>query len=145
MRHPASIPQQRAAPSSLMNRVPTKTPGTPCRLATVPLAALGLLLAGCAAPAGQLFGTADAVPLFHDKALSVQDARDSIAAGRSTKAQTLAALGKATVVKFDSGYEVWAYRGTVADSKSTAKTEFIVLFGPDGVLKKTRIRAPLDQ
>ena len=115
------------------------------RLATVPLAALCLLLAGCAGPAGQLFGSADTVPLFRDKALSVQDARDFIAPGRSTKAETLAALGKATVVKFDSGYEVWAYRGTVADSQSTAKTEFIILFGPDGVLKKTRIRAPLAQ
>ena len=128
-----------------MNRVPTKTPGTPCRLAIVPLAVLCTLLAGCAGPAGQMFGSDDTVPLFHDKALSVQDARDSIAPGRSTKAQTLAALGKATVVKFDSGYEVWAYRGTVAESRSTAKTEFIILFGPDGVLKKTRIRAPLDQ
>ena len=111
----------------------------------MPLAALCLLLAGCAGPAGLLFGSAETVPLFRDKALSVQDARDLLAPGRSTKAETLAALGKATVVKFDSGYEVWAYRGTVPDSLSTAKTEFIILFGPDGVLKKTRTRAPLAQ
>ena len=117
----------------------------PKKLATVSLAALSLLLAGCAGPAGLLFGSAETVPLFRDKALSVQDARDFLAPGRSTKADTLAALGKATVVRFDSGYEVWAYRGTVADSQSTAKTEFIILFGPDGVLKKTRIRAPLAQ
>jgi len=123
-----------------MNGAPTSMPGTPWRRAAVPLAAFCLLTAGCAGPAGLWLGQADAVPLFRERTLSVQDARDAIAPGRSTKAETLAALGKATVVKFDSGYEVWVYRGNLAGGQPTAKTEFVILFGPDGVLKKTRVR-----
>ena len=101
-----------------------------------------LLFAGCAGPAGLAFGQADTVTLFREQAMSVQDARDAIAPGRSTKPEILAALGQSTVVKFDSGYEVWVYRGNVPGSQPTEKTEFVILFGPDGVLKKTRVRAP---
>ena len=128
-----------------MNGASTKTPGTPWRGSAALVAIFCLLFAGCAGPAGLAFGQADTVPLFREKAMSVHDARAAIAPGRSTKAEILAALGKSTVVKFDSGYEVWVYRGNVAGSQPTEKTEFVILFGPDGVLKKARVRAPSGQ
>ena len=51
----------------------------------------------------------------------------------------IAALGAATVINFDSGYEVWVYR---AKSRGAAENtaEFVVLFTPDGVVKKSRLR-----
>ena len=51
----------------------------------------------------------------------------------------MTALGAATVINFDSGYEVWVYR---AKSRGPAenKAEFVILFAPDGVVKKTRLR-----
>jgi len=125
-----------------MNWAPTKILATPWRRTAVPLFFFCLLLTGCAGPVGRLFGPADTVPIFREKTMSVQAANDSIVPGRSTKAEILAALGKATVVKFDSGYEVWVYRGNVAGSQPGGKTEFVILFGPDGVLKKSRVRAP---
>ena len=125
-----------------MNRAPTKPPHTPWRGCAALAAIFCLLFAGCAGPAGLAFGQADTVPMFREKSMSVQDARAAIAPGRSTKAEILAALGKSTVVKFDSGYEVWVYRGNVAGSQPSEKTEFVILFGPDGVLKKARVRAP---
>jgi hypothetical protein len=53
--------------------------------------------------------------------------------GRSTKAEVLAALGKATVVSFDSGFEAWLY-------KRGDKSELLILFAPSGVATKSRIR-----
>ncbi len=125
-----------------MRWAPTKIPGTPWMRAAMLPFFYYLLLAGCAGPAGLLSGRSETVPLFREKTMSVQDARDAVAAGRSTKAEILAVLGKATVVKFDSGYEVWVYRGSDAGVQPTGKTEFVILFGPDGVLKKSRVRAP---
>ena len=59
--------------------------------------------------------------------------------GKSTKSDVLAALGKTTVVSFDSGFEVWVYQ--IKDETPVAgKTEFVVLFAPSGVVAKTRIR-----
>ena len=128
-----------------MNGASTKIPGTPGRGSAALVVIFCLLIAGCAGPAGLSFGQADTVPLFREKAMSVQDARAAIAPGRSTKAEILAALGQSTVVKFDSGYEVWVYRGNVTGSQPTEKTEFVILFGPDGMLKKSRVRAPQGQ
>ena len=69
----------------------------------------------------------------------MQSANDSIAIGKSNKADVLAALGTATVINFDSGFEIWVYR---AKSRGPAETkaEFVILFAPDGVVKKTRLR-----
>lgn len=64
---------------------------------------------------------------------AAERARSAIAAGQ-TKSDVLAALGKAQVISFDSGYEVWVYR--------FAKTEFIVLFSPAGLVTKQRLRPP---
>jgi hypothetical protein len=71
---------------------------------------------------------------------SPQAASQSIAMGRSTKAEVAAALGKAAVVRFDSGYEVWVYRWPGPDRASRSATELVVLFDPSGTVKKTRVR-----
>ena len=63
----------------------------------------------------------------------------AVTIGKSTKADVMAALGKTTVVSFDSGFEVWVYQ--IKDEPPVAgKTEFVVLFAPSGVVAKTRIR-----
>jgi len=49
-----------------------------------------------------------------------------------TKAETRAALGEPKVLRFDSGYEVWAY--------DWAGSDFIVLFTPEGHAAKSRLR-----
>lgn len=83
-------------------------------------------VAGCAAPRGSS-GTS----------ISAENARNAIVIGRSTKAEVIAALGKTTVVSFDSGFEVWVYHIT---GGIQPKTEFVVLFSPSGVVAKTRTR-----
>lgn len=56
--------------------------------------------------------------------------------GRSTTTQVLAALGPATRVRFDSGMAVWMYR--YGGENGGEGGEYVLLFGADGVLKKTR-------
>ena len=96
-----------------------------------------LWLAGCAGPG--LFNRGADAPAFSNPAMSMQNAGDVIVVGKTSKAEVLAALGVATVVNFDSGFEVWVYR---AGSRAPAETkaEFVILFTPDGVVKKTRLR-----
>lgn len=96
-----------------------------------------LWLAGCAGP-GLFNPGADAQP-FSNPALSIQNASDTIVIGKTSKAEVLTALGAATVVNFDSGFEVWVYR---AKSREPAETqaEFVVLFAPNGIVKKTRLK-----
>ena len=55
-------------------------------------------------------------------------------ADRVTKAEVRKALGPASVADFASGYEIWVYENK--------RHEFIVLFGPDGYARKTRLRKP---
>ncbi|MES2950867.1 MAG: hypothetical protein V4858_20215 [Pseudomonadota bacterium] len=57
----------------------------------------------------------------------------------STQAEVLAALGPATEINFDSGYAVWVYREKPAASDAD-RAEFVILFAPNGVVKKTRLR-----
>ncbi|MYN19536.1 hypothetical protein GTP81_22595 [Rugamonas sp. FT107W] len=56
--------------------------------------------------------------------------------------QMQAALGPATVVRFDSGYQVWRYRypslRRAADGQPHY-ADFVILFGPDGVARKARL------
>lgn len=91
---------------------------------------LALVLAACAAPGGQQ--REDAAPPFRDATMQVTEAERAITLGTSTKAEVKAALGTANVVSFASGYEVWVYRA--------AGAEFVLLFAPSGIVKKTRIR-----
>ena len=51
-----------------------------------------------------------------------------------TRDDVRAAFGDAKVLRFDSGYELWAYE--------TAKSEFVVQFSPAGVVTKARLRPP---
>ena len=97
-----------------------------------------LVLAGCAGPPAVTREQAT-MPAFRDPAMSIQSANASIAIGTSTRAEVLAALGPASVVKFDSGYEVWVYRGK-SPNTATKPAELVILFAPSGVVKKTRIK-----
>jgi outer membrane protein assembly factor BamE (lipoprotein component of BamABCDE complex) len=97
--------------------------------------ACGLLLAGCAGGGAITESTPGVV---RAAGVSPQAASQSIA-GR-TKGDVAATLGKAAVVHFDSGYEVWVYRWPGADRTSRTATELVVLFDPAGAVKKTRIR-----
>ena len=63
----------------------------------------------------------------------------AIAIGSATQADVMAALGPAAVIRFDSGHEVWVYRGKSPEA-TAAKAELVVLFAPTGIAKKTRIR-----
>jgi hypothetical protein len=112
--------------------------------------------AGCAAPRTSTPMTDAAAPspigVISDRA------PDAVAIG-NTKADVMAVLGKATVIGFDSGFEVWVYRLQDRDEAASrkngvtglsapkeparevaAKGEFIVLFSRSGVVAKTRIR-----
>lgn len=105
-------------------------------------AALASGLAGCALPV--------AGPLVIEKpessalapGLSAQAAREAVVVGKSTRAEVAAALGPATIVRFDSGYEVWVYRTSETGRGADSAAEFVLLFAPDGIVKKTRV-APL--
>lgn len=98
----------------------------------------GILRAAVLAAMAALSACAATVP---PPATLVSAARFDQAAvpGRTSKAELLAALGPTRTVVFDSGYEAWLY---VAPAGSAAFVEFIVLVGPDGVVRKTRQRAP---
>ena len=74
------------------------------------------------------------------QSLAPQAAMETIAIGKSTKADVSSALGKAIVVPFDSGYEVWVYRWAGSDGTTRAATELVVLFDPSGLVKKVRVR-----
>ena len=101
-----------------------------------------LSLAGCAGPSAGSKPQAGA-PGFRDPGMSIQSANAAIAIGTSTRAEVLAVLGPGTVVTFDSGFEIWVYRGQPPDTASNAATkpaELVILFAPSGVVKKTRIK-----
>jgi hypothetical protein len=99
-----------------------------------------LWFAGCADTHG-FFNTAK-VPPFRDQKMTLEDASNAITAGTATKADVIAALGAATIVRFDSGFEVWVYpaRSRAAAAASAGAAEFVILFAPSGIVKKTRIR-----
>jgi hypothetical protein len=87
------------------------------------------------------------VPHGHGTVLTPQSALDMISVGKSRKADVSSALGAAIVIPFDSGYEVWVYRWAGADKTPRSATELVVLFGPSGLVAKSRVRpgyAPSD-
>lgn len=120
--------------------------------------ALCAWLAACANPgASPVRAGTDAA-----NTVAARKATDAVAVGRSTKAEVIAALGKTTVVSFDSGYEVWVYQiigdrvteetaaraswverilhASSEQETSRGRTEFVILFDPSGTVTKTRIR-----
>jgi hypothetical protein len=106
-------------------------------------------VAGCAVPRESPGANGAA------RIVSAGNASDAITVGTSTKSDVAAALGKATVISFDSGYEVWVYqyqgdaspkdRGkerngvAVAEGGIRGPAEFVILFAPSGVVTKSRI------
>ncbi len=112
--------------------------GTTARVTRISIAGASCFwLVACAGPG--IFGSSTAAPPFSNPAMSMQSASASITIGKSSKADVMAALGAATVINFDSGFEVWVYRAK-SRGPSDAKAEFVILFSPDGVAKKTRLR-----
>jgi hypothetical protein len=91
--------------------------------------ALFLVVAACAAP-----------PPPKPQTPSLRPAFDTLAIGKSTKADVRAALGEATVIDFDSGYEVWVYRERPGGKPPPPVKEYVLLFSPSGVLTKSRVR-----
>ena len=96
-----------------------------------------LWLAACAGPG--LFNAGSGASPFSNPALSMQGASEIVTIGKTSKADVMTALGVATVINFDSGYEVWVYRAK-SRGPAEAKAEFAILFSPDGVVRKTRLR-----
>ena len=113
-----------------MKRVIQPAPASRTGIVTAAVLASSLWLAGCAG------GAATA---FRDPGLSMQAASEAVVIGQSSKQDVMATLGPATVVRFDSGYEVWVYRRNPLRSEA-AHDEFVILFAPSGIVKKTRIR-----
>jgi hypothetical protein len=70
-------------------------------------------------------------------------AAQSTAAPGSSKEQVAAALGRANVIRFDSGWEVWVYRWPGADRSTRGATELVILFDASGAVRKSRIRPGL--
>ena len=93
--------------------------------------ALMLVACLCAACAG---------PPLPAPALAPQIALERVKPGQSSKPEIAAALGPATIIAFDSGYEVWVYRWPGADSSPRAATELVLLFDRAGLLSKARIK-----
>ena len=98
-----------------------------------------VVLTGCGAlsPAPS---SRESKPLGPAEVRSAQAASEAISVGKSTKADVRAALGKAVVVDFESGYEVWVYRERSPEKAKPPGTELVLLFAPSGILAKTRIR-----
>ena len=104
--------------------------------------ASGLWLVGCAG-SGEPFASSTTDVVFSNKSMSIQQAAAAVGIGQSTKADVLAALGPATIIRFDSGREVWVYRGRPLRAPATG-AEFVILFTPSGTVQKTRIRLAYD-
>ena len=115
-------------------------PSLVSRTGTVAAAVLAscLWLVGCAGPF-EFPSAGGAASPFRNPGLSMQAASETVAIGQSSKQDVVAALGPGTVVRFDSGYEVWVYRRNPLRSEA-ANAEFVILFAPSGIVKKTRIR-----
>jgi hypothetical protein len=102
------------------------------------LAGTCLWLAACAAPDAPA-----PLPPFRDPALTLKAGAASIVPGRTTREQLATVLGPASVVRFDSGFEVWVYRSRTAANQRAATgggAELVVLVDPSGVVKKSRVR-----
>lgn len=103
-----------------------------------------VVLAGCVAPGTRSMAGATA-RLDSTRSVSARDLAAAITPGMSTRSDVIAALGKTTVIGFDSGFEVWVYRyaGDLPARPGTqarGDAEFVVLFAPTGIVAKTRIR-----
>lgn len=99
--------------------------------------AVCVALGGCAATsvARKLANQAGArTPVKSEPAMA------QVRPGASTREELLATLGPTTVVRFDTGYEVWVYRLNAERPDLPPKGEFVVLVAPSGLVTKTRVR-----
>ncbi|MES2900507.1 MAG: hypothetical protein V4723_12325 [Pseudomonadota bacterium] len=90
--------------------------------------ALAALLAACASRPAPPGTQADAARLSQ-----------AVVPGQSTRQSVLAALGPTRSVSFDSGYQSWLYQIPLGGA---SYAEFVILFGPDGIVRKTSRRDP---
>ncbi len=66
----------------------------------------------------------------------------AVAADHRSTQQMRAALGPASVIRFDSGYQLWRYRYPSlrpAKEGEAQYADFVILFGPDGMARKARL------
>jgi outer membrane protein assembly factor BamE (lipoprotein component of BamABCDE complex) len=101
--------------------------------------AAAAIAAGCAMPASQVAIEKPPAPVLA-RGVTPAAAAQAVVAGRSSKADVARALGAATVVHFDSGYEVWVYQTQEDANAQREPSELVILFAPSGVVKKTRVR-----
>lgn len=87
-----------------------------------------LLLAGCATQ-----------PSPPGSVVAAERLSTAVVAGRTTKAELLAAFGPTKSVRFDSGFEAWVYQSPAGGGQFS---EFVILIDPAGVVSKTRTRTP---
>ena len=75
----------------------------------------------------------------------------NIQVGKTTRLDLDAALGSATVVSFDPGYEVWVYKNQlkgpgvtllIFKKKKKGTREVAVMFDQAGIVRKFRIHEP---
>ncbi len=66
----------------------------------------------------------------------------AVGAGAGTRAELAAALPKATVIRFDSGYEVWVDRPK-PERRNAEVPERVFLVHPSGVVTRSRVRLPV--
>jgi hypothetical protein len=124
-------------------------------LGLVAAGALGGLV-GCVTPAPAI---PSAAPPSLPEATAFSMATTAHAMVGSSRDEVAAALGPATIVRFDSGYEVWVYRFVEPAAPKQAEVpagaaatrdpsdrrrrpgELVMLFAPSGVVTKVRVRA----
>ncbi len=107
------------------------------RLQACAALALTCFLAGCAGTTA----LSDRTPgVMGAGSATAASAAMNIVPGQTTRADLGDTLGQATVVRFDSGWEVWVYRWPGADATPRAATELVALLEPSGVVRKVRVR-----
>ena len=113
-------------------------------------------LAGCATQAPPI--PAGAATPVTPETTAVAMATSARSLVGNTRGEVLAALGPATVIRFDSGYEVWVYRFVEPAARKRPRepaaasgrqgepdrarrpSELVMLFTPAGVVAKVRVR-----
>jgi hypothetical protein len=96
---------------------------------------LAAFLAACASPPGP-------PPLGPGEIPSVPDALGFLKRNQ-TREEIRGLLGDPqSEIRFDSGYEVWVYRQQLRDKQEPPRPELVLLFSPQDVLAKTRIKMP---
>jgi len=93
-------------------------------------------------PLGDASWPDDTLVVFDFMEAGAGNPDDPIVVGKSSKADVTAAFGNAAVVRFDSGFEVWAYRLPGKEKAAAGNTEFVILFDPAGIVTKIRSRTP---